>query len=108
MASKDLQSKAMAMPSPPAWSPDGTLLAYSAPVDDSFGMKHSAIFVMKADGTGAHQVSHPFALEPDTCLGQCDNGHASLDHSPTWTPDGKIAFIRIASGDHRVGFGTGA
>jgi hypothetical protein len=106
VASNDLQSKAMAMPSPPAWSPDGTLLAYSAPVDDSFGMKHSAIFVMKADGTGARQVSHPFALEPDTCYGQCDNGHASLDHSPTWTPDGKIAFIRMVySGDEspRVG-----
>jgi pimeloyl-ACP methyl ester carboxylesterase len=100
VASNDLQSKAMAMPSPPAWSPDGTLLAYSAPVDDSFGMKHSAIFVLKADGTGAQQVSHPFALEPDTCEGQCDNGHASLDHSPTWTPDGKIAFIRMVySGD---------
>ena len=106
VASKDLQSKAMAMPSPPAWSPDGTLLAYSAPVDDSFGMKHSAIFVMKADGSEARQVSHPFALEPDTCDGQCDNGHASLDHSPTWTPDGKIAFIRMVfSGDEspRVG-----
>ena len=100
VASEDVQTKAMAMPSPPAWSPDGTLLAYSAPVDDSFGMKHSAIFVMKADGTGARQVSHPFALEPDTCYGQCDNGHASLDHSPTWTPDGKIAFIRMVySGD---------
>jgi len=106
VASNDLQSKAMAMPSPPAWSPDGTLLAYSAPVDDSFGTKHSAIFVIKADGTGARQVSHPFALEPDTCYGQCDNGHASLDHSPTWTPDGKIAFIRMVySGDEspRVG-----
>jgi pimeloyl-ACP methyl ester carboxylesterase len=106
VASNDLQSKALAMPSPPAWSPDGTLLAYSAPVDDSFGLKHSAIFVMKADGTGARQVSHPFALEPNTCTNDCDNGHASLDHSPTWTPDGKIAFIRMVySGDEspRVG-----
>jgi pimeloyl-ACP methyl ester carboxylesterase len=100
VASNDLQSKAMTMPSPPAWSPDGTLLAYSAPVDDSYGMKHSAIFVMKADGSGARQVSHPFALEPDTCVGQCDNAHASYDHSPVWTPDGKIAYIRMVySGD---------
>ena len=81
VATEDVQTKAFALPSPPAWSPDGTLLAYSAPVDDSYGLKHSAIFVMKADGTGAHQVSHPFALEPDTCDGQCDNGHASYDHS---------------------------
>ena len=90
----------MAAVHPPAWSPDGTLLAYTAPVDDSYGLKHSAVFVMKADGTGAKQVTHPFALEPDTCEGQCDNGHASFDGQPTWTPDGKIAYIRMVySGD---------
>jgi pimeloyl-ACP methyl ester carboxylesterase len=100
VATEDVQTKAFTFPSPPAWSPDGTMLAYSAPVDDSYGLKHSAVFVMKADGTAAHQVSHPFAFEPDTCEGQCDNGHESHDHSPTWTPDGKIAFIRMVySGD---------
>ena len=106
VASEDPLSQAFTLPSPPAWSPDGTLLAYSAPVDDSYGLKHSAIFVMKADGTGARQVSHPFAFEPDTCGGQCDNAHSSHDHSPAWTPDGKLAYIRMVhSGDEspRVG-----
>ena len=36
VATEDVQTKAFALPSPPAWSPDGTLLAYSAPVDDSY------------------------------------------------------------------------
>ena len=100
VASQTVESKALAPPSPPAWSPDGTLLAYTAPVDDSFGYKHSAVFVMKADGTERRQLSHPFALEPDTCDGQCDNGHQAFDRQPTWTPDGKIAYIRMVySGD---------
>ena len=97
VASQTVESKALAPPSPPAWSPDGTLLAYTAPVDDSFGYKHSAVFVMKADGTERRQLSHPFALEPDTCDGQCDNGHHALDRQPTWTPDGKIAYIRMVN-----------
>ena len=55
---------------------------------------------MKADGTERRQLSHPFALEPDTCDGQCDNGHQAFDRQPTWTPDGKIAYIRMVySGD---------
>ena len=87
VATEEVQTKAFAFPSPPAWSPDGTMLAYSAPVDDSFGLKHSAIFVMKADGTGARQVSHPLLLEPDTCGGQCNNDQAAFDHSPTMTPN---------------------
>jgi hypothetical protein len=41
VASKDPLSVAMTMPSPPAWSPDGTLLAYSAPVGDSFGLEQA-------------------------------------------------------------------
>jgi hypothetical protein len=105
VGSTDVEDQVQAHAHAPAWSPDGTLLAYTAPVPDTY-KRHSAVFVMKADGTGARQVSHPFAMKPDECAGQCDDGHSSWDMQPTWTPDGDIAFIRfVASGDEsqRVG-----
>ena len=105
VGSTDVEDKFQAHAHPPAWSPDGTMLAYTAPVPDTY-KRHSAVFVMNADGTDAHQVSHPFALKPDECEGQCDDGHASWDMQPTWTPQGKVAFIRfVASGDESVHVG---
>ncbi len=63
----------------PAWSPDGTLLAY---VNYRWDGTPRAIWVMNADGSGRHQVTHP---DPET----------QQDGSPTWSPDGsRIAFIR--------------
>src|SRR4051794_13732338 len=44
----------------PSWSPDGTMLAYTAPVPDTFGLEHSAVFVRNADGSQPRQVSQPF------------------------------------------------
>lgn len=100
VASNEPTNGLAAMTSPPAWSPDGTMLAYTAPIPDSFGLQHTAVFVVKADGTGMRQVTEPFALAPDTCPGQCNNGHQAYDTSAIWTPQGKIAFIRqVFSGD---------
>jgi Lecithin:cholesterol acyltransferase/WD40-like Beta Propeller Repeat len=83
----------------PSWSPDGTMLAYTAPVPDSFGREHSAVFVRDASGENPRQVTEPFATAPDSCP-TCDDGHTAWDQQPTWTPEGKIAFIRfVASGD---------
>ena len=68
VGSSDVEEQVQAHAHPPAWSPDGTLLAYTAPVADTY-KRHSAVFVMKADGTGARQVSHPFPFKPDECEG---------------------------------------
>jgi Tol biopolymer transport system component len=57
----------------PSWSPDGKSIAYVANPDST-----SAIEVAGADGTGAHRVS-PLSW---------------TSYSPTWTPGGKIVFLR--------------
>jgi pimeloyl-ACP methyl ester carboxylesterase len=62
----------------PSWSPDGTQLAYSAPA--SQGGPY-AIWVVNADGTGAHTVSSPTSSDNDSY--------------PTWAPEGqRIAYQR--------------
>jgi TolB protein len=58
----------------PAWSPDGTKIAFSSPVDGDF-----EVYVMSADGTGVKQLTH---------------NELAADEDPTWSPDGrKIAFV---------------
>jgi Tol biopolymer transport system component len=57
----------------PAWSPDGTRIAFRSDRDGD-----SDIYVMNADGTGVARLTN----DPDTDLG------------PAWSPDGvKIAFV---------------
>ncbi len=63
----------------PAWSPDGTKIAFSSRRGGSFD-----IYVMSADGTGTTQLT---STKED-------------DSRPTWSPDGKrIGFARDAPGD---------
>jgi TolB protein len=52
----------------PAWSPDGTRIAFSSRRVGDGTLK---IYVMNADGTGATQLTNGL-----------------VDESPSWTPDG--------------------
>jgi WD40 repeat protein len=67
----------------PAWSPDGTKLAYAS---SSSSSDPTRIWVMNEDGSGKTQ------LTPD--------GTTRDDFSPTWSADGsRVAWIRRRSGD---------
>ena len=103
----------------PAWSPDGTKIAFSR-----FTGRRFQVFVMDADGSDATQLTRgdggasDAAWSPDgtriaftRCRGSCDiyvintdgtgerrltSGEQPGEQSPTWSPDGRrIAFVDI-------------
>ncbi len=64
----------------PAWSPDGTKIAFASAREGSFD-----IYVMNSDGTGTKRLTST----------------KENDQHPTWSPDGNsIAFSRFSNVDH--------
>lgn len=63
----------------PAWSPDGTVLAYVAFAEDALaGTFVTSLFLIGPDGGGRAQIT----------------GAGSMDRTPVWSPDGtRIAFV---------------
>ena len=66
----------------PAWSPDGSRIAFQAYRDGQ-----AEIYVMNADGSGVTRLSN----------------YADYDGQPAWAPDStKIAFVRRVDGKYRI------
>lgn len=67
----------------PAWSADGTRIAFSERTNGLLGTMAS-IWIMNADGSGKHAVIHE---------------STGFDAAPTWSPDGtRLAILRYHAG----------
>ena len=66
----------------PAWSPDGSQIAFTSDRDGN-----EEIYVMNANGTGATRLTN----------------HSADDWSPAWSPDGRrIAFVSDRDGNWNI------
>jgi TolB protein len=62
----------------PAWSPDGTLIAFNSPAEQTPNVEQH-IDVIHPDGTGLTQLTSGMSVSPD--------GTEASNH-PSWSPDG--------------------
>src|SRR5262245_46423851 len=77
------ETRLVADGSDPAWSPDGTKIAFTIYKRDQFGASVGDIYVMSADGTAVTQLT----------------ANTLDDRQPAWSPDGgKIVFSRYDPG----------
>lgn len=65
----------------PAWSPDGTKLAFQTPDAQN---RHNTIGIVNADGSGFHRIGE---------------AEAFLDDNPAWSPDGTKIVFTAGGGD---------
>jgi Tol biopolymer transport system component len=81
----------------PAWSPDGTKIAFAS----SRGASGFGIHVMNADGSDIERLTFP--NDPS----QCSEGSSANDLKPDWSPDGrKLLFerqISVTDGENDCG-----
>jgi Tol biopolymer transport system component len=72
--------------SAPAWSPDGTRLAFES-ARDSAAAELRDVYVVRADGRGLRRLTE----------------HPALDEGPAWSPDGtQIAFTSERDGNAEI------
>jgi len=76
----------------PAWSSDGTSIAFTSDQDEVGGF--TDIWVMNADGT--NQINLTPTDDPETPTEETDNFH---EYQPSWAPSGaQLAFVRELDG----------
>jgi Tol biopolymer transport system component len=81
----------------PAWSPDGTKLAFRSAIHTSGGDR-DRIFIVNRDGTGLRQLT-PESTDPNLNI---------FDEAPSWSPDGsRLLFQRSAELSFINADGTG-